>query len=89
MKDHKQIGRLAIREEVLWVNTYYAMPGTMEGAILIASVRRTAAERPGVLDAFKDLGRAIVSEIVFEESGMRPVWGGEKRAPEHERAGKA
>jgi hypothetical protein len=30
VKDHKQIGRLAIREEGLWVNAYYAMPGTSE-----------------------------------------------------------
>jgi hypothetical protein len=89
VKDHKQIGRLAIREEGLWVNAYYAMPGTMEGSILIASVRVTAAERAGVLGAFKDLGRAIVGEIVFEETGVRPAWGDEERAPEHERADKA
>ena len=89
MKDHKQIGRLAIRDEGEWINAYYAMPGTMDGSILLASLRRTAADRPGVFDAFKDLGRTIVGEILFEEIGARPAWGGEDRAPEHERAGKA
>jgi hypothetical protein len=84
-----QIGRLAIRKEGENVNAYYAMPGTMEKAIWLASVKLTAADLPGVFDAFMDLGRAIVGELIFEQTGLRPTWGGPEKAPEHERAGGA
>jgi hypothetical protein len=84
-----QVGRLAIRREGENVNAYYAMPGTMEGALWLASIKSTAADQPGVLEIFMDLGRAIVGEILFEETGQRPTWGGPEQAAEHERGGRA
>jgi hypothetical protein len=84
---HAQFGRLAIRAEGNFVNAYYAMPDTMKGATLLFSVNRSAALRPGVHEKILDLGRQIVGEIVFEISGVRPLWGGPEAAPEHERAG--
>jgi hypothetical protein len=40
MPDMTQIGRLALREEGEWWNAYYyAMPGTMDGALHLGSIR--------------------------------------------------
>ena len=89
IKGHKQIGRLAIRHEGQNVNAYYAMPGTMKDALLLATVKKPAADMPGVLDSFMALGRKIVGEILFFETGVRPTWGGPETAPEHERSGNA
>lgn len=86
---HEQIGRLAIRDEGSAVNAYYAKPNTMEDATLLFSVNAEAAKRPGVREKMLELGRQIVGEIIFEITGVRPVWGGPEGAPEHERAGHA
>jgi len=87
--EQKQIGRLAIRKEGDVINAYYAMPGTMKDALWLSSITCSAAERPEVFEAFKNLGREIVGQILFEVTGVRPSWGGEQPAPEHERAGSA
>lgn len=85
----KQIGRLAIRAEGDKVTAYYALIDTMDGALWLASVNRSAADIPEVWAAFKDMARAIVGQILFEKTGVRPTWGGEEAAPEHERSGSA
>lgn len=84
---HAQIGRLAIRDEGGHVAAYYAMPDTMKDAKLLFTVKRRAADYPGVRDKIIELGRQIVGEIIFDVTGVRPVWGGPETAPEHERAG--
>jgi hypothetical protein len=90
MAEQKKIGRLAIREEGESINAYYAMPGTMEGAILLFSVSRAAAMRPSVKEKILALGKQIVEEILYEAIGERPTWpDGPEPAPEHERAGRA
>jgi hypothetical protein len=84
-----QIGRLAMRHEgSLWV-AYYAMPNTMEGAIFLGSiamiiVTRSAARK----EAFADLMKEGVADIIEVQTGARPFWTeGFKPAPESERGG--
>jgi len=84
---HQKIGRLALRHEGNRVNAYYAMPKTMIDGLLLFSVDARAAGYPSVHERILDLGRQIVGEIVFEATGIRPVWGGPQPAPEHERSG--
>lgn len=87
---HHQVGRLAMREEgENWV-AYYAEPGTMNKAIFLGSVRMGAVTtNPARKQAFMDMMRDIVSDIIEEATGVRPIWGGPERAPEHERSGNA
>lgn len=85
-----QVGRLALRHEgELW-NAYYAMPGTMEGAIFLGSIRMAAVvDSPARKHAFMDLMRDVVTDVIQEKTGLRPTWGGPETAPEHERGGSA
>lgn len=88
MNQVAQVGRLAMRHEGENWSAYYAMPGTMEGAIFLGSIRMGAvvdnAERK---EAFMLMMRDIVADIIEEHTGYRPTWGGPQTAPEHERAG--
>lgn len=88
IQGHAQVGRLAMREEgENWV-AYYAQTGTMEGAIFLGSIRMGAITRhPERKQAFMDLMRELVADLIEEATGIRPKWGGPERAPEHERAG--
>lgn len=85
-----QIGRLAMREEGLsWVAYYAPRTDSMEHAILLGSITMTAVvEHPERKQQFMDLMRELVGDIVEEVAGVRPIWGGPERAPEHERAGR-
>jgi hypothetical protein len=87
---HLKVGRLALRVEgENWV-AYYAMPGTMEGALFLGSVRTVFVDRdPARKQAFMDMMREAVGDIIEDLVGVRPVWGGPETAPEHERAGRA
>ena len=91
MENKIQIGRLAMRQEGgQWV-AYYAMNETMDNAIFLGSIAMSAiAGHNGHRKAnFMDMMRDIVADIVEDETGHRPIWGGEISAPEHERAGNA
>lgn len=90
MSDRTQIGRLSMRREGdLWV-AYYAMPGTMKGALFLGSVQMAFIVRdPARKNAFMDMMREAVGDIIEAKAGVRPVWGGPKSAPEHERGGNA
>ncbi|MDE2105704.1 MAG: hypothetical protein KGL39_51225 [Patescibacteria group bacterium] len=84
----QQIGRLAIRVEGECWNAYYAMPETMENAILLGSIRMGAiVNNPDRQTAFLDMMRDIVADIIEEKTGHRPVWGSPHPAPELERGG--
>jgi len=90
--ERTQIGRLAFRQEGEWWNAYYALTDTMEGAIPLGSIRLTAVTRASPRNAYNkqafiDLMRNLVADIIEEKSGTRPTWGEPHRAPEHERAG--
>ena len=91
MKNKEQIGRLAMRQEGgNWV-AYYAMNETMDGAIFLGSIVMAGISgHNGHRKAnFMDMMRDIVSEIIEDKTGIKPEWGGEIAAPEHERAGNA
>lgn len=85
----QQIGRLAMRHEgENWV-AYYALTDTMEGALLLGSIRMTLVADPKRKNAFMDLMRDAVGDMLKQATGADPSWGGAHRAPEHERSGNA
>lgn len=66
------IGRMALRVEGdLW-NAYYALPGTMEGAIFLGSVRIGAVRDARRKNAFMALMTEIVGDFLEPELGQRP-----------------
>lgn len=90
MRKQQQIGRLAMRQEGGNWNAYYALPDTMEAPIFIGSIRMAVViGKPEKKAAFMDIMRDVISDIIEEQTGVRPVWGGATSAPEHERAGNA
>jgi hypothetical protein len=83
-----QIGRLAMRHEGIMWNAYYALNGTMDGAILLGSIAMRFVQDADRKTAFMDMMRDAVSDIIFEQTGQRPTWPeGVQAAPERERAG--
>lgn len=88
MTDTAQVGRLALRVEGDNWNAYYALPDTMQDPIFLGSIRMGAVTRdPARKQAFMDLMRDVVSDLIEDATGIRPTWGGPQTAPEHERAG--
>ena len=89
MKTAQKVGRLAMRHEGANWNAYYAMPGTMEGAIPLGSIAmRFVVDHPERKAAFMELMKEAVSDLLEELTGNRPTWPeGAHAAPEHERAG--
>lgn len=85
----QKVGRLAMRHEGANWNAYYAMPGTMEGAIPLGSIAvRFVEGKPERKEAFMDMMKEAVSDLIEELTGHRPTWPeGAQAAPEHERAG--
>ena len=82
-----RIGRLALRQEGNNWNAYYARDDSMEGAVFLGSLCMAFATNPKRKQQFMDLMRECVADLIEEASGVRPVWGGPERAPEHERSG--
>ena len=84
-----QIGRLAMRHEGKFWNAYYAMPNTMDGALLLGSIAmRFVVGNEARKMAFIEMMREAVADIIQEKTGHRPTWpDGLQVAPEHERAG--
>ncbi len=88
MTDAVKIGRLAMRHEGKFWNAYYALPGSMDDAILLGSVAMRFVETLERRLAFMGFMREAVSDLIFEQTGVRPTWPeGAHPAPEHERAG--
>lgn len=86
----QQIGRLAMRVEGdFWV-AYYAMPDTMEGALLLGSARMAFITRDKARKvAFMGMMQEAVADLIEDAVGTRPTWNAPTSAPEHERAGRA
>lgn len=84
-----KVGRLALRHEGTFWNAYYAMPDTMDGAILLGSIAMRFVYRdPNRKSVFMHMMQAAVSDILEEQTGHRPKWpDGPQPAPESERAG--
>ena len=90
MENMQQIGRLAMRHEGEKWNAYYALPDSMEEPIFLGSIRMGAiADNPERKQAFMQMMRDVVSDIIEAKTGVRPTWGGPTAAPEHEKAGAA
>lgn len=90
MKQFAEIGRLALRVEGDVWRAYYAMPGTMDGALHLGSVSIGLVQDPKRRDQFVAFMRDVVADLIERATGTRPVWPhGPEPAPEHERAGSA
>lgn len=88
-RESKQLGRLAMRHEGNFWNAYYAMPDTMDGAILLGSIAmRFVENNQERKTAFILFMREALSDIIEDELGQRPTFPeGPQSAPEHEKAG--
>lgn len=85
-----QVGRLAMRQEGENWSAYYALPDSMEDPIFLGSIRLAAVANDAARkETFMAMMRDIVSDLIHEATGVRPIWGGPTSAPEHERAGTA
>lgn len=92
MTSSKKIGRLAMRHEGAMWNAYYAMPGTMEGALALGSIAMTfvTGKNRALKQAFMAMMQDAVADLIEEKTGQRPTWPeGATAAPESERAGHA
>lgn len=78
--------RVAFREEGEWVNAYFASPETMEGAVLMASIRRTVldADRPRAFDTFHALLRQSMTQMCVGIGAPPSSWK-VNQAPDHEK----
>jgi hypothetical protein len=87
MTEMVKMGRLALRKEGSHWNAYYALPGTMDGAIWLGSIAMRFVLDEKRKNQFIDMMRACVSDLVEELIGHRPEWpDGVQPAPEHERS---
>ncbi len=89
-KGEAALGRLAMRVEGdFWV-AYWAKLGTMNGAVVLGTLRMNLAEDPGMKAAFMALMQAAFAAIVKQTLKADVVWPDPPEvAPEHERAGRA
>ena len=82
------VGRLAMRVEGEWWNAYFAKADTMEGALLLASIRmRFVDGNRERKDMFLDLMREAMADMLQEVFHHRPTWNEPEDAPESERSG--
>lgn len=81
MKDHAQMGRLAMRKEGEDWKAYYALPDTMKGALFLGSIKLRFVASEERRAAFMGLMREAVADLIEERIGVRPTWGGPKAAP--------
>ena len=80
--------RIAFRSEGDWLTAYFARPDSMEGAIEVGRIKRSAAEQdPKVFDDWQALWSAWVMRAVQEKFGVTPEIITQD-APEHERGSK-
>lgn len=81
----KEMGRVAFREEGDKWNAYYAMPDTMKGSLYLGALNIDLARNPALKHAFMDLMRHVVSVMLEEVVGEKPIWKEPIDAPAHER----
>lgn len=82
--------RLAMRREGSLWNAYLARVGTMEGAMLLGSIRMTLAADEKVKEAFMGVMRLAMTVAALEATGVELAWPeGPQPAPESERGGNA
>ncbi len=79
-------GRLAFRVEgPFWV-AYYALPDTMEDAVVLGTIRVAHVNNPQRRAVFMELMKDAVSDMLEDIIGARPEWPFPPEvAPDHER----
>lgn len=88
MTKQEQVGRLAFRVEGdTWV-AYFAMPGTMDGALVLGSIKMALVEDADRRRAFMEIMKGAVGDFLEGKFGEVSSWD-ERPAPEHERSGSA
>lgn len=82
----KEVGRLALRSEGdFWV-AYYALPDTMDGAVLLGSIAMRFVQDKNRKRLFQMLMQEAVADLLEGYYGTRPHWPSPPvAAPEHER----
>jgi hypothetical protein len=86
--ERKQVGRLAMRHEGNFWVAYYAMPATMEGAVVLGSIAIELVRDEERRERFLDLMRDGVTAILKAKTGVEPLWPNDPQpAPESERSG--
>lgn len=89
-QERVKVGRLAMRAEGQFWNAYYALPDTMQSAIFLGGIQMRFVQDQNRKQAFMSLMKEAVSDLIEEETGVRPDWpDGAQPAPEHERSGSA
>lgn len=88
MAQSPPLGRLALRQEGNHWVAYYALPGTMDGAVWLGAIGMALTRNPERKRAFMELMQEAVADLIEEHTGTRPVWPhAPTAAPEHERSG--
>jgi hypothetical protein len=85
----QQAGRLAMRAEGDWWVAYYALPATMTGAVEIGRIAMAAVQRKKSKDAFLDICKTFVVDVIRDRTGAKAELWTTRPAPEHERSGRA
>lgn len=81
--------RLAIRREGQFVNAYHAAHDTMDGAMLVGSLRVSILDaHPDIWEDWKKLMSRAYQAVIHDVTGVKPHMD-ETPAPEHERSGRA
>lgn len=82
--------RMAIRQEGEFIIARLVLPPeTLEQAPIVATIRKTAAEMPGVFDAFKDLCTVAVRALIEDVAGIAVSHVELREPPEDEKVGHA
>ena len=68
---------------------YAAMPATMDGAILLGTIRMAAVRRSKPKKAFMELMRSALEDLLRSRGVEVAGWNEAVAAPEHERSGRA
>jgi len=90
MSEMVQVGRLALRVEGEYWNAYYAESSTLDGAVLLGSIRMSIvqgslARHERTKKQFMRLMRDVVADLLRDVVGQRPTWNEPVAAPSHER----
>ena len=89
MKKSKPSGRLAMRVEGTMWNAYWALPDTMDGAVLIGSIAMAAVQNVKRKHAFMLLMQDSLSSLFADKGVEIDRWEKPQSAPERERGGNA
>jgi hypothetical protein len=82
------MGRLAMRHEGAFWNAYYAMPNTMDKAILLGSIKMSLVLDQPMRDAFIEVMKLALTVATKQALGYEMEWPNPPTpAPESEKAG--